>query len=552
MSLLYFTKNYPLLLSKILSETNIRKYNISLPVKTKNILLIILLLGFILRLIYFKGPTTFFYDQARDAIASMEIWQNDPLKIMGPQAEIPGLTHGPLYWYLISPFYFFTNGNVWVVRLFLILINCLTIILIYDFTKSLFNNKKVSLLSSFLFAISFEAIQYARWLSNPGPSLLTITLSFWAFNKLIEEKKWALIPFLISLGLSIQLQLFLLYQIPIFLFLWIAIKGFKLPRTSLKVYFIAIGAFLLTLSTFVISEIKFKYQGIKALFILLKPGRTSINIIARLKSYFHGLTEVTYNNVAGINLDYAVIFLTLLLILSYFLYKKNKVKNQFIILFTWIISPVVVYILPGPKAYYLNIGMLVPIIILTSYVLVNYFDKYKLIILLVISIIIGGNLFQVFTKNKEGETLFTVQKQMILRDELKIIDWIYKESENKPFKLNTITSPLFINTTWAYLINWHGINKYGYMPYWWGETQVDVPGSKIRFADDAPTNLHYIIIEPRGSDDKAYIDAIISLEDTRSKVIKTEKIGYFTVEKREITIPRIFTLHDVFYVVKNK
>lgn len=519
--------------------------------KTKNILLIILFLGFILRLIYFKGPTTFFYDQARDAIASMEIWQSDPIKIMGPQAEIAGLTHGPLYWYMISPFYFFTNGNVWAVRLFLILINCLTIFLIYDLTKSLFKDKKVALLSSFLFAISFEAIQYARWLSNPGPSLFTITLSFWAFNKLVEEKKWALIPFLVSLGLSIQLQLFLVYQIFVFFVLWLLIKGIKLPKASLKTYLIAIFAFFLTLSTYIISEIKFKFQGIKGLSLLLKPN-SSINIATRVKSYLHGLTEVTYHNVAGINLNYATFFLILLLILSFFLYKKNKVKNQFIILFTWIISPVIVYILPGPKAYYLNIGMLVPILIITSYVLIKYFDKYKLITILVICSIVGGNIFQVLTKNKEGETLFTVQKQMILRDELKIIDWIYKESENKPFKLNTITSPLFINTTWAYLFNWHGMNKYGYMPYWWGETQVDVPGSKIKFANDTPTNLHYLIIEPRGSDDKAYIDAIISLEDTRSKVIKTEKIGYFTVEKREITTPRIFTLHDVFYVIKGK
>lgn len=519
--------------------------------KTKNILLIILLLGLVLRLIYFKGPTTFFYDQARDAIASMEIWQSDPLKIMGPQSDTAGLFHGPLYWYMISPFYFFTNGNVWAVRFFLILINCLNIILIYDFAKSLFKNKKVALLSSFLFAISFEAIQYARWLSNPGPALFTITLSFWAFNKLVEEKKWALIPFLISLGLSIQLQLFLLYQIFVFFILWLLIKGIRLPKASLKTYLIAITAFFITLSSYFISEIKFRFQGTKALLSLLKHD-SSITITSRLKAYLEGLFKVTYHNVAGININYAIFFLILLFILSFFLYKKNKVKNQFIILFTWIISPIIVYILRGPNAYYLNIGMLVPIIILTSYILVNYFDKYKLITLLVICIITGGNLFQIFTKNKEGEVLFTVQKQMILRDELKIIDWVYKESDNKPFKLNTITSPLFLNTTWAYLFSWYGKGKYGYMPYWWGETQVDVPGSKIKFADNAPTNLHYLIIEPRASDDRAYINAIISLENTRSKVIKTEKFGYFTVEKREITTPRIFTIQDVFYVIKGK
>ena len=519
--------------------------------KTKLVLLLILLLGLVLRLIYFKGPTTFFYDQARDAIASIEIWQNDPIKILGPQSDTLGLFHGPLYWYIISPFYFFSNGNVWIVRFFLILINCSTIIIIYQLTKSLFNNKKVSLLASFLFAISFEAIQYARWLSNPGPAILTITLSFWFLYQLIEGKKWALIPLMISWGLSIQLQLFLVYQSVVFLIIWLIIKGFVLPKASVKTYLIAISGLFITLSSYIISEIKFNFQGSKALFSLLNKN-PSISFIQNIKSFLDNIIKVTYHNVAGINLTYATFFLILLTIFIYIIYKKGKVKNQLIFLFVWTISPIIVYILRGPNAYFLNIGMLIPIIIITSYILVNYMYKYRLITLLVISIIIGGNLFQILSKNKDGETLFTVQKNMILGDELKVIDWIYKESEGKPFKLNTITAPMFINTTWAYLFNWHGLNKYGYMPYWWGETQVDVPGSKIKFADKSDSNLHFLIIEPRSTDDKAYLNAITSLENTRSIVTKTEKIGTFTVEKREITRPRIFTSEDVFYLVKEK
>jgi len=520
--------------------------------KTKLILLLIIFLGILLRLIYFKSPLTFFYDQARDAVTSMEIWQNDPIKILGPQTDAKGLFHGPLYWYLISPFYFFSNGNVWVTRFALIIINCVNIFVIFKFTQSLFKNKKISLLSSFLFAISFEAIQYARWLSNPAPALLTITLSFFFLHEFIKGKKWALVPLIIFWGLSIQFQLFLLYQPLVFLIIWISTKGIKLPKISIKVYIASFIAFLITFLSFIASEIKFKFQGMKALLLLLSENKSTSGFLSSTKVFIENLNKVTYYNIAGVNKYYASILLILIMLLTVIFIKKSKDKNSFKLLFIWLISPLITYILKGPNAYFLNIGMLVPLIILASYFLITYSKKYLLITAVIFSLLVYGNIFQVITKNKEGETLFTVQKQMILGDELKIIDWIYKESEGKPFKINTITNPLFINSTWAYLFNWHGLNKYGYMPYWWGETQVDVPGSKIKFADSSDSNLHFLIIEPKPNDDLAYPTAIISLENTRSKVVKTEKIGTFTVEKREITTPRIFTSEDVFYLVQER
>lgn len=520
--------------------------------KTKLIIFLILLLGITLRLIYFRQPTTFFYDQARDAISSLEIWQNDPIKIIGPASDTQGLFHGPLYWYLISPFYYFSNGNVWVVRLLLILINCVNIFVIYKFTESLFKNKKISFLASFLFAISFEAIQYARWLSNPGPAILTINLSFWSLYMLIKGKKWALVSLFFFWGLSIQLQLFLLYQSVIFLIVWLLVKGFKIPKVPVKIYLAASATFLITISSYIISEIKFKFQGSKALLGLVSENNVSTNIFQSIKLFIKNLNLVTYHNIAGINKQYALILLVLIILLTLVSIRKNNNKNSLIILLVWLFSPIIAYILKGPNSYFLNIGILVPLIILSSYLLVSYSKKYLAITIVIIAISVYGNIFQVITKNKEGEILFTVQEQMILGNELKVIDWIYKESEGKSFKLNTITAPMFINTTWSYLFNWYGLNKYDYMPYWWGETQVDVPGSKIKFADKSNSNLHFLIIEPRSTDDKVYINAIISLENTRSKVIKTEKIGTFTVEKREITTPRIFTSEDVFYLVQEK
>jgi len=70
-------------------------------------LFIIFMVGILLRFAFFESAT-FGYDQARDAFASIGIFGDDPIKIQGPTTDIKGLFHGPLYWYLTAPFYFFS------------------------------------------------------------------------------------------------------------------------------------------------------------------------------------------------------------------------------------------------------------------------------------------------------------------------------------------------------------------------------------------------------------------------------------------------------------
>ncbi|MDP3733327.1 MAG: hypothetical protein Q8Q91_02180, partial [Candidatus Daviesbacteria bacterium] len=74
-------------------------------------ILLILVLTFALRIIYIpSGAVSFHYDMARDAFIALQIWNGD-LKIQGPPTSTPGLYHGPLYYYLLAPFYGFGGGD---------------------------------------------------------------------------------------------------------------------------------------------------------------------------------------------------------------------------------------------------------------------------------------------------------------------------------------------------------------------------------------------------------------------------------------------------------
>lgn len=520
--------------------------------KIRKSLILIIALALALRLIYFRGALTFFYDQARDALSAMEIFQEDPIKIIGPTSDFQGLHHGPLYWYLIGPIYHITNGNVWIVRFFLVLINIVTIFFVYDLARLLFKNTKIALLAGFLFAISFEATQYARWLSNPGPALLTSTVSFWSLYKLIKGKSWALITLLVSWGLSIQFQLFMLYQITVFAIIWISLKGLKLPKASLKTYVFAILGFLLTVSTYIAAELKFNFQSTKALTTFFKTQTLfGESFIPMFETYLERLVNTFFYNFWGVNLFVAGIATIATFYLAFKHIEKGKQKVEMLFLILWVFSPIIINLFTGPNATYITLGTLVGAAILTSFLLYKLKSKSRFLFFFLSFLVIVGNLNLILTKNKEGEVLFTVQKQMILGDELKIIDWIYSEAEGRPFKLNTITSPLFINTTWAHLFSWYGKEIYGHMPIWWGEPQVDVPGADIAFADESRTDLHFLIIEPTSTGDDNFIKAIKFLENERSEVEKSEEFGFFTVEKRIIRENKTFTSADVFHLLKN-
>ena len=519
----------------------------------KAILFFIFLLSILLRLIYFKESITFGYDQARDAFQAIEIWTTDHFKILGPRTDFVGLHHGPLYWYLISPVYYFTKGNIWAVRLFLILLNSLNIFLIFAFTKELFKSKKVALTASFFYTISFEVVQYARWLSNPSLALITSTISFWALWKLIQGKHCFLPVLILSWGASFQFEFFMVYQIFVFVLIWILIKGFKTPRISKKTLTISLFTLTVSLFPFLASEIKFNFQGFKSLSkFLLTQSFLGTNFLGLFFKYINNFVSVFFLNLWGINLFFAGVMSFLTIYLAGNLI-NIKFKDQTLFLIAWIFSPILLHLFTGTNGVFVNLGAGVGAIILTSYLLFELTRKLKArrFYLFLAVVILIGNLILIFSQNKRGEILFSVQEKMILGDELKAIDWIYSQSRGQIFRINTVTNPLFINTTWAYLFDWYAKSKYGYMPIWWGEAQVNVFGDKVKFSGEREANLHYLIIEPGPGIPSKYIRAIRQLENTRSKIIKEKKIGNFTVEKRKVTKPRIFTSKDVFYLLNN-
>lgn len=521
--------------------------------KTVYFLAAFVFVGLVLRLIY-PNTITFFYDQARDAFASLNIILNKDIKIIGPSTDIPGLFHGPLYWYMLSPIYYLFKGNVVAARVFLILISLLNIPVVYLLAKKIFKKNEIALLGALFFAVSFEAVQYSRWLSNPSPAVLTINLTFLGLWLFLSGQIIGFPLTLLGWSLSIHFQFFLVYQL-VFIIPVVALaihkNKYRLKDLFNKKNIILFLVTFLILSPFAAAQIKFKFMGIRSLIAFLLSGKSGQTpLIVKLDKYIKYLLLNVKNNVVSVEhlwLQIIMIFGVIALIFLFFKHKKDRLGIFFLTI--WFFSPIFVYLIEGTTAYFLNIGNSTPLIILCSYLIFSLYRKNFLskgLVLLVVGAILVSNVFLIIKENKSGETLFTVQSRIILPREKEVVEWIYRKSKNEPFAIDCVTNPLFINATWSYLFSWYGKSKYHYLPSWLGYPQDDYPGGKILSQEiSAKDKLLFLIIEPDDVIPKEYLKAYEMFENTRSDLIEVKKFDNFTVEKRKITKLKNFSRDEL-------
>lgn len=383
----------------------------------------------------------------------------------------------------------------------------------------------------FFYAISFEATQYATWLSNPTIGILTVPLMYlglWIWLK--EKRRYGALLAGVALGASIQAEIFLAYHIVPAL-IWIFVDW---KNTNKKSLLLAISGLLLSVSTMILVEFKF---GFKAVGGLVSLASSSDSIIAAkgfgdiVVLYLNQLGRVfSYSSYPGnIGIGSMIVFAMIIIVLSKW-DKKKWTWQPF--LATWIFSHATVVSLGGTSTPFLlvGIGPAVSILIgISIYYLWN--GKYKIVAALLTAVFLFGNISMIAKQNPRGQTIFAIQKDMLLSKQLAAIDYTYESANKGEFSINSLTSPLWINIVWTYLYKWHGQQKYGYLPYWHGRDQVGQLDSLTQ--TDKDINQYYLILEPMGGIPMRYLDETINEEDGHSKLVNDKYFGELRIQKRE-------------------
>ena len=181
----------------------------------------------------------------------------------------------------------------------------------------------------------------------------------------------------------------------------------------------------------------------------------------------------------------------------------------------------------------MTVGIGIAVCILAAMFISAIWKKSKIFAVILTFIVILSGLTKILSENKDGQTIFTLRREMVLSNLEQAVDYTYQSSGGQRFSINSITAPLWLNTTWSYMYSWYGLGKYGYLPYWHGRSQVGDIGDIL---PDTPKNIqiYYFIIEPQEGIPQNFVDDAISEENSKTAVVEQKNFGGIVVQKRTL------------------
>lgn len=507
--------------------------------------LAIVVVGIGLRVIQGPDHIIWDYDQARDSYAAKKVYLEKDVILVGQQAEIYGMFHGPLSYYYKGVFYALTDGRPWLVLLAMVVVNLFTVVPLGLLAYQLFRSRWLTLLTLLLFMVSYDQIGYARWLSNVSMSIPFMAWTFFfLFMVAFRKKTWQWSATLgVSLGLAIQGQLFLLYLIP-----WVAF-WFYLKKLSLKHWLaFGIGLFALLLPQ-IVFEIKYDFQGVKIFYewILLQKNREFVTAAAGVNGYLTHLGLTAFHSVFGFSSGLGIYGLIVALgMVGWQFVKKTGAKlelSSYVYIMFMLVSHSVVFVFHYVDAVFQDLGLaLAMILLMVGVIQILWKYQLKLAVYCVIGFICFSQL-ALLAKNTKENTPFSLYKfaqtGILLSQKLEITQAIYELSEGKPFTFGVFGNPYGVRTTWASVfIEYLHRHPGAYKPSWYGYVANGYHGDEYFSVTDHPEQIHILLIEPNMELHSPYIrDQYFAVVDEATEIVEERELyGYMIQLRKKKTI----------------
>ena len=502
------------------------------------ILLVFFIFGFWLRYENIKEANIVFdYDQTEDLFYTYKIAVDHKLPIIGRAIYgDPRLHHGVFFYYYNFLPFITSGGSPFASAYWNSFFNAGVLLIIFLLSKSIFGKNLPALLSASIVATSFEFIKFSNWLTIDTVAIFLVPLFYFGLWKYYLDKKWGFVLAAISLGLSIQTDLSFLYLIPILLIYWFIFKP-KLP--SFKLLLLSTLAFIGTISTMILTEIKLNFSGVKTLLNFSSTfGETNLPYTQRVALFWTDLGKNFSNNLLPQRQDLGtilIVVIVLVAILSFLKTKKKQEKSGIYFCLLYLFSPAVTLILGYHQKPWFLIGLPPAIALLSGYAISKL--KYIFLILPVIALIVISNSSLVLSRPHKSYELFDsiYDSTSDLNDQLQVIKYTYEKTAGQPFAINAVTYPLYYNGMWAYLYNWYGKGQYGYVPGWLGGDQLHPYDLLSKSPDNE--KYFYLLISETSRIPEIYKTFGKIWGNNHGKLIEEKSIGGFTVLKYEKSPP---------------
>ena len=498
------------------------------------LLFLILCVAFIIRTINLKDIILFAYDQARDAQRVYNMVYKGDIKIVGPETDIQGIFNGPLLYYMLAPVYFFSNFDPNAAALLFVCINVATILLVFWAAKIVFNKNSIALIASLFWAFSFEQGFFSRYISNASPMSTTTTIFFIGLALFfLKKKQWGLPLSAIGMALSIHCNFYFIYLFLFYPICFILFKG----KPKIKTIALTIIAFMVLLSPWIITELRWKFVGTRSLFAYFIHQGTSVsatNFLSFLLSIFSRYYDRISQGIYFSFIPHKLLgFSVMAILLIYSVVKKRSSTTLFLLLWTLNTLPLFAFKSGVHSVEVINGSVFVPLTIIMAFG-ISELAKIKVQKIPIFSAIcilgIVSYGFISFVKNNFTTHSIHTGEPSLLVNAKKVIDYTYKNADKKDFGICSISEPLFMNTVWSFLYTTYGKQKYGYLPYWTGQKQTlndsFIPYAKKKY------KTKFIIQEPMFGIPLWVLRSVYYVEDGQNTFVEKKEFGSYAVQQR--------------------
>ena len=507
------------------------------------IMAVILVLGLSLRLYPGKDHFIWTYDQARDVFRSQNILAKGDLKLVGPQTEFTGLSHGPLHYYLWTPFLNLAQGDPNLTVYWQIIWNLSTLLPLALLTQALFRDKKITVLAALIFVMAYQQVEYSRWLSNVATTMSFLAWTYYFLWQTLAKKKFSYFLGL-ALGLAIQGEIFLVYLVPvIYLFFW---SG-KLPgRAWLKLHLGLMTGGV----TFILAELKYGLLGLRTFVTEFLAGHSSSPVMPResVNLYLNHWGLTVQQNLVGLTSAMGLWFL--LIGIGCYLWRSSqktsalRVKfwpqTKFLLLL--ILSHSILFVFHAIDAVFLDISILIPLYVLVSALLIELFRRSRLWFGLILGLMVASQVNQLVSNTKNYTPFASynfIQDGITYSQKLEIADAMYQlAGSDQPFSLSVLGTPYGVRTVWASVLEQYSWRTNRPLPLWHGFAAAGYEGEGILTKTDHPLANHILLIESNQELlDKYVRDLHLAHQDSVSQVVTEKELYGYRIQLRKPTIP---------------
>ncbi len=435
-------------------------------------------------IIYIKNKIYFLtFDQGRDLIWSYNQVLFSKPSLIGPWGSITGVFFGPLWFWILGIGLFFSGGD----PIITVLIN-MAIVYSAGILMYLFLRKKDKLTALIILTIFF-ASSYIRGMAGFAFSqhllpFLTVSFVFSYFQYKQTQISLYLSISAFMVGCMFHAEPPTAVYTTITMIIMLMVDSRKNIRKLIRELCLMLFSIIITLMPLIFFELRHDFIQFRSFLAYLDGANKSYGdvepFISRLINRPLFITKLFFDSVSP---QLTVWLGALSFGCIYVFIRKNigiNFKAIIVIIARYIVLfLVIITVLPVEyKSFYLD-GIVVLNIIIAGVFIATILKKYNTIPVVILFIIyiffLVNPLDTIDHIRNDFRTLRSASS--IYANQHQVIDWIYTQANGSSFKLYTYV-PQIYEYTYQYLVQWYGLERYGYLP----EEYSYLPG-KVGYVD---------------------------------------------------------------------